>query len=346
MEKRFKNGLVLGKFMPPHKGHLFLIDSAIEQCVTTHVMVCSDETQPIPGYLRFQWLKTIYKGQPNVKIIWCRDKNPQYPSECESLDVFYKKYWVKSVYDNIKELDVVFTSEEYGDEFASYLGIEHVSIDQPRKTYQVSGTDIRNDALNNWEFIPDVVRPYFTKKVVIVGPESTGKSVLTKKLARHYGTEYVEEYGREYTNIHGTTNLISDDFTNIAKGHFKNVNDKLLHGNKVLFVDTEAIVTRIFGEMYLEKDFDPLGVDNIVICQHYDLYLLLDVDVPWIDDGTRDFPQRRKEHFDTLKRELEARNISYVVITGDYDERFQKAIKEVDKLGYLYSKSLEYEMVN
>jgi HTH-type transcriptional repressor of NAD biosynthesis genes len=62
----------------------------------------------------------------------------------------------------------------------------------------------------------------------------------------------------------------------------------------------------------------------------------LDVDVSWVDDGTRDFPERRQEHLNRLKAELDAKKIQYVVINGNYQERFEKAVKEVDKLGYLY----------
>ena len=169
-----------------------------------------------------------------------------------------------------------------------------------------------------------------------MGPESTGKSTLTKKLATHYGTDYVEEYGRTYTEISGTDNLTALDFENIAIGHQKLVLEKLKEGNKVLFVDTEAITTNIFGKMYLGEDFDSLVIGEIIFKQYFDLYLLMDVDVPWVDDGTRDFPHARKEHFNRIKAELDAKKIQYVVISGDYQERFAQAVKEVDKLGYLY----------
>lgn len=336
MGKKYNNGLVLGKFMPPQKGHLYLIDSAAEQCKTTHVMICSDTTQPIDGWLRYGWLKEIYKDKPHIRIVWCTDPNPQYPYECESVDIFYEKYWVPSVYKHIKKLDVVFTSEEYGDEFARYLGIEHVLVDQPRTHYAVSGTAVRENPFANWKFIPDVVKPYFTKRVVIIGPESTGKSTLVKKLAFHYGTDFVEEYGRTYTEISGTDNLIGTDFENIAIGHHKLVNNMLTKGNKVIFVDTEAITTKVLGKMYLDETFDSHVVGEIIFKQYFDLYLLMDIDVPWVDDDTRDFPFVRKEHFDRLKAELDTKKIPYIVINGNYQERFEKAVKEVDKLGYLY----------
>lgn len=336
MGKKYENGLVLGKFMPPQNGHLYLIDTAATNCKITHVMVCSDETQPIPGELRYKWLREIYKNKPHIKIIWCRDENPQYPNECETLDIFYKKYWVPSVYKHIKKLDVLFSSENYGDEFADYLGIKHEMVDQPRSHYAISATQIRNDPYRNWKFIPRPVRPYYTKKITILGPESTGKSTLVKKLAIHYDTAYVEEYGRTYTEISGTHSFNNQDFINIAERHETMIQDAIKEGHKAIFVDTEAIVTKVFGEMYLGEEYNPIEVDKIIDIQKFDLYLLLDIDIPWVDDGTRDFPEERESHFNRIKKELTDRNIPYVLIGGDYHERFEKAVKEVDKLGYLY----------
>lgn len=169
-----------------------------------------------------------------------------------------------------------------------------------------------------------------------MGPESTGKSTLIKKLAIHYATDFVEEYGRTYTAISGTDNLTGEDFENITEGHRKLVEKALTKGNKVLFVDTEAITTKIFSKMYLGEDFESNKIGEAIFTQYFDLYLLLDVDVPWVDDGTRDFPEGRQEHFDRIKAELDIKKIPYVVIGGNYQERFEKSVKEVDKLGYLY----------
>lgn len=329
--KKYKNGLVLGKFMPPHNGHLFLIDTAISQCETVHVMVCSEPNQPISGQLRWQWLSEIYHFYPNVNIIWCDDENPQYPNECKSVDIFYQRYWVPSVYNRIKELDAVFTSEDYGDEFADYLNVEHVCVDQPRILHKVSGTLIRNDPHAYWEYIPKVVRPYFTKKVVIMGPESTGKSTLGKRLAAHYNTSYVEEYGRTYTEKTPYQPITQMDFTNIAKGHKSLVDKAIAKGEKIIFVDTEAITTKVFGEMYV-KGFDSTEIDKYIKEQQYDLYLLLDIDVPWIDDGTRIFPEHRASHLTRLKAVLEENDIKYTMINGTYENRYHKAINEINNL--------------
>lgn len=332
MDERYNNGLVLGKFMPPQTGHVYLINTAAAQCVNLYVMICSDDTQPIAGELRYKWLCEIFKGRENIHIIWCTDPNPQYPEECESVDIFYKKYWVPSVHKHIDKLGVIFTSEEYGDEFARYLGVEHVKVDQPRSHYAISATDIRTNPFHNWQYIPKEVRTYFKKTITIMGPESTGKSTLAKRLAEHFETAYIKEYGRTYVAITGTDNLTVNDFESIAVGH--NLCISLANNTKTLFVDTEAITTKVFMDMYLGpcEGLHSNIIEEHIKGQEFDLYLLLDIDVPWVDDGTRDFPNHRESHLKALKSELESRGIKYVLISGDYEQRYKKAIQEVENL--------------
>lgn len=340
MVKKYKHGLVLGKFMPPTNGHLFLIDFASLKCEKLYVMICSDETQPISGRKRYQWLQQIYSSHPEIEIIWCEDPNPQYPSECESVDIFYEKYWVPSVYNRILQLDVVFTSEAYGDEFASYLGVEHVLVDIERKQVPVSGTAVRNDPFDNWDFIPFDVKPYFIKKVVIMGPESTGKSTLVKKLSEHFAAHYVAEYGRQYALEKGDDPWIENDFELIAVAQqlfieqmCEVVGDEYpqTHQN-LLIVDTEVLTTKIFGEMYLGKPIESIVFDQVEKMQDFELYIVLDIDVPWIDDGTRDFPTHREWHLNKIKETLDNRGIEYTVISGSYDERFDKAVKLIQNM--------------
>jgi HTH-type transcriptional repressor of NAD biosynthesis genes len=335
MQKQFKNGLCLMKAYPFHLGHKHLIDSAIEQCDTVHVMVCSLKREKIAGELRYQWVKETYRNNPNVNVIHCDDENPQHPPECTSVDEFYNKYWVPTVYKHVKELDAVFTSEDYGDEFASYLGVKHVLVDKARTAYPVSGTSVRENPYANWGLIPDNVKKYFMKKIVILGPESVGKSTMVKKLAEHLGCKYIEEFGRTYTELFGTNNLEIFDFESIA--HWHNVEIENAEIDKYLIVDTEAITTKIFAEMYLGKrESESKFIDEIISEQHFDLYLVLNVDVLWVDDGTRDFQEGREEHLNAIISNLEERGLEYKLISGDnYNERFEKALEEVKKLGYL-----------
>lgn len=333
MEKEFKNGLVLGKMMPMTMGHKHLIDTAIEQCETVHVMVCSLKSEPIPGYKRYAWVKQTYMDNPNVDVIWCRDENPQKPEDCPSVDDFYLNYWNPSVYNRIEKLDAVFTSEDYGDEFASYLGVKHVLVDIDRTSVPVSGTLVRNNPYGEmWNYVPDIVKPYFKKKVVVMGPESTGKSTMTKMLAKYFGVKYVEEYGRTYTDNIPAKEMTIKDYENIAAGHNLLIHNHIYDPDKVLFVDTDALTTKLFGKLYM-GEFESPFIDKIISNQHFDLYLLLNIDVPWVDDGTRDFPHKRQEHFDMIKRELTELGLPFVVICGEsYVDRFNSAVSEVNKL--------------
>lgn len=329
MGKEFKNGLVLGKFMPLQKGHIFLINTAAAACENLYVMMCSTSDQPISGELRDAWLKTMFWSRPNVHILWCQDPNPQYPEEAKSVESFYIDYWVPTVYRMIKELDVVFTSEYYGDEFARYLGIKHVMVDQPRGEYAISATAIRNNPLDNWEYIPEVVRQFYMKRVVIMGPESTGKSTLTENLAKHFNGEMITEYGRDYVAVTGTNDLTLLDFENITKQHYLNIFNS--RTSKYLFVDTEAMTTKIFGEMYL-GDCESALIEEIINFQRFHLYLVMDIDVPWVDDGTREFPHNRESHLKRIKAELESRGINYILISGNYKQRLEKAINAIKEL--------------
>lgn len=100
-----------------------------------------------------------------------------------------------------------------------------------------------------------------------------------------------------------------------------------------MFCDTEAITTKVFGEMYIDLRNNE-EIELIINKQSFDLWLLLDIDVPWVNDGTRDFPNswEREWHMNRLKKELDSRNIEYVLISGDYRQRLEKAVKEVKKI--------------
>ena len=308
--------------MPPHNGHLFLINSAIKQCEKVVILICSLQNEPINGFLRWTWLKTIFEGQKNVEIIHVEDENPQKPEECDSIETFYHQYWVPTVYKRIPKLDVVFTSEVYGEEFAMFLGIKHVLVDIDRVVHPISGTLVRKDAYTNWVHIPPIVQQYYSKRIVILGPESTGKTTLAKNLAQYYSSTYVEEYGRTYCETIKEAKLFDkDDFYNIA---IKHSDDVLNAHDKLIFVDTEALTTKIFGEMYL-NDYHDERIDEIIKHQHYDLYLVMDIDVPWINDGTRDFPNDRDKHLNRITKGLDELNQKYILISGNYEERFNKA---------------------
>jgi HTH-type transcriptional regulator, transcriptional repressor of NAD biosynthesis genes len=327
--KKYKNSLVLGKFYGLHMGHIYLIDKAIENSENVNVLVCYNNKQNIPGEIRFNTLKSIFKDYENVNIQLVDDGDlPQYDWECDSLDEFYS-YWVPFVYKYVTNLDVVFTSEDYGDDFAKYLGIKHYLVDKERIKYPVSGTKIRTNPLQNWQFIPNEMKPYFVKRIVLMGPESVGKSTLTINLANHFDTNYVEEWGRTVYENNGNKIYI-DDFIPISKERQKIEDDRIKFSNKLIFCDTEDITTYLFSKMYYPQEYKKVEeyfLNSIDKKEKYDLYLLLKPDCDGVQDGTRNFLNERLIHYQQIKEELIKRNIRFFEIEGDWDQRLLNSIK-------------------
>lgn len=173
------------------------------------------------------------------------------------------------------------------------------------------------------------------KKIVIIGPESTGKSTLCKLLANHFNTIWVKEYAREYLLKHGT-NYSFENLLSIAKGQIEgeeNGRNMLAHQqqsvNKLLFIDTDMYVMKVWCEFVFEKCHH--WILNRIAERKYDLYLLCNVDLPWVKDELREYPDlaSRKKLYKHYKDILTNQNIPWVDISGDYDERLTKAIDAV-----------------
>ena len=171
-------------------------------------------------------------------------------------------------------------------------------------------------------------------KVVLFGPESTGKSSLAKELALHYNTYYVDEYARHYLQekwdkYQKICEL--DDIIPIAKGQINNENIISKKTDKILFCDTDLLTTATYSKLYFNNYCDPL-LDKYSKLNYYDLYLLMDIDIPWVKDDLRDRPDNRDEMFSYFKKQLEINKIKHSVVSGDKKERLKRAILILDKI--------------
>lgn len=166
------------------------------------------------------------------------------------------------------------------------------------------------------------------RKIAITGPESTGKSMLSEKLAEHYDTVWVPEFAREYLSIINRP-YVETDILNIAKGQIDSEEKKTILADRFLFCDTEAIVTKIWSEHFYKR-CDEWILEKINE-NRYDLYLLCNIDVPWEHDPLREHPDKRKYFFELYYNELKSRGFVFSVISGIGEERINNAIEIIDK---------------
>jgi NadR type nicotinamide-nucleotide adenylyltransferase len=165
------------------------------------------------------------------------------------------------------------------------------------------------------------------KKIAIVGPESTGKSTMSAYLAEHYQTVWVPEYARGYCEKLTEPPTWQDEI-NMFYGQLALEQKLLPNANQILICDTTFITVKIWSDQMFGKS--PQEVMDELPKRPYDLYLLLDIDLPWQDDPLRDFPDLREHFMDVWHKELQALNANYKVISGSGPERYESAIAEID----------------
>ncbi|MFD8913688.1 AAA family ATPase [Streptomyces sp. NPDC059575] len=358
MSTSFAHGLVIGKFYPPHSGHHFLIRSAADSCARVTVVVMAAGHESIPLAERVAWIREHWAGQPHVAVVGIVDDLPVDYDSAELWDGHVELMrQAVATGPNAASVDAVFSSEPYGTELAHRFDAAPVLLDLGRTTFAVSGTKVRADPVAHWDEIEPLVRAWLSRRVVVLGAESTGTTTLSRDLAtalRARGgpfalTRWVPEYGRELTVTKlaharavaapGTPRpTVADldwddaDFELVARRQNRTEQHAARTGGPVLVCDTDALATTVWQERYRGRTTAPVR-DLAAAMPPRALYLLTsDKDVPFEDDGLRDGEHLRPWMTDRFREVLADSGVRWLEVSGDRQARLGRALAAVDRV--------------
>jgi HTH-type transcriptional regulator, transcriptional repressor of NAD biosynthesis genes len=346
---RFAQGLVVGKFCPLHRGHEYLISTALTQCEQLWIISYTrPEFDGLSPAMRQVWLTERF---PHTHIL-VLDQH-RLDSLCQEKDTTPREIPVNDASDDVHRLflawlcinvmrttvDAVFSSESYGPGFAAVLSdqftrhhnkdcsVVHVSVDPERKQWPVSGTTLRQSQYTGAHFLSPTVWADMQLRIAILGGESSGKTTLAQALAEHLGCNWVPEYGRTLWDYQGGE-LQYADMLKIAQEQVKQER-QLVRAGQFLICDTTPLVTEFYSQEMFGK-VDPWL--RVLSHRAYAQVFLCANDFDFVQDGTRRDAKFRQLQHDWYAVELRKRKMSYATLSGSLSARVRAAISTIEKL--------------
>jgi NadR type nicotinamide-nucleotide adenylyltransferase len=317
-----KRGFLLGKFMPPHAGHMALIRAARALVDELTVLVCWLPDDPIPGETRLAWMRALC---PDCRVVGHGDIVPQEPQDSADFWPVWRGIIAKA---HPEPIDYLFAGEDYGAELARQVGGLFVPLggralglsDDP--VAGLSASAVRADPAAHWPFLPLPVQAHYRRTICLHGAESTGKTTLAARLAQETGALTVGEYGRSHCEAHKEP-LTLDDLLLIGRAQQAMIAAAAPYAGPLLIADTDALITAAWCEMLLGT-----RPAELMAAPKADLYLLLEPDLPWVDDGTRFFsdPADRHRFAMIVEQVLIDAGVSFVRIAGTGEQRLAAAL--------------------
>jgi NadR type nicotinamide-nucleotide adenylyltransferase len=315
-----RRGLTLGKFAPLHRGHQFMIETALAEMDTLVILIYDcPEVTTIPLPVRSAWLRTLY---PTAEVIeaW---NGPREVGNTPAIRQAHEDYIINEL--QIGKISHFYSSEFYGAHMSHALGAIDRRVDPRRSTIPVSGTLIRADPYAYRALMHPLVYRDLISNIVLLGAPSTGKTTLAARLAEEYTTVWMPEYGREYWEAHQQERRLSaEQLVEIAEGHLIREEALLTQAKRYLFTDTNALTTAMFALAYHGAIAPRLAQLALEAHLRYDLILLCDSDIPYDDTWDRSGDQARQIFQKQIIADLHMRKLPYALISGTVDQRLQQ----------------------
>ena len=285
--KKYKKALVIGKFMPLHKGHIGLINFACENAEMVLVCVLAHRKECIPLDRRVNWVKdSMYAGVVSAcGLMYDADVlNSSSNSDIES-SIAWAEY-LKNQLEDFESIDVVVGSELYVKFIAEYLGIQYLIYDDKRLQINISATTIKNDVIKNWDYLAPSVKRTYAKHICICGSESTGKTTVCNTIERE--CEYVTVIPEIGRCIVGKSELCSiKQLCEIFEIHYKLL-EVVVNDPPTPFVlwDTDNLTTLSYVR-FLFPDADDSTLTKQRPLLLADKYFFFESNIKFVDDNTR-----------------------------------------------------------
>lgn len=328
---KYRTGLTLGTYAPFHRGHQFVIDTALAECSDVWVMIYDDpERTNVPLFTRANWVRQQYPFD-RLHIIQCWDGPTTlgYTPEIIKLhDDYIRKTMIAHRVGStpneprVFRVNAFYSSEPYGEHVSAGLQCVNRPVDPPRIKFPVSGTKIRQDPPSWWEYVSPHVHRDLITKVVLLGAPSTGKTTLAQALAEHWQTQWVPEYGREYWDKNNKNRrLTRDDLLAICHGHVAKEGEAIAKARDWLFIDTNALTTRLF-DIYYHGHSCGLIDEFVDRCaSRYDMVFLCGDEIPYDDTADRSGEANRRMFQRMIIEDLKVRRIPYHPVAGTLPQR-------------------------
>ena len=354
-------GICFGGYCPLHRGHLEAIMKAKKQCDKAFVIVCGYDNEPRGEELgldlnkRYKLVSEFFKGDEQITVLKINDTKLGLD---ESMSISNWKVWtgeaMRLIRNSIGEIrdDIMFyVGEEFYVECLNAIGFKTTFIP---KENGISGTLLRKDGFNYFNFITKTFQPYFVKNILIIGTASEGKTTLVNDISRFFGIPKTIEFGRKYMEEKNITDvdLVGNDFHQFISGQYEEYKNAVLNSScGVTIQDTDNLVTLMYAKAYVEdesinisaSDYEALKQHALSLQKYFNwnhIFVLTPANPTFVDDGSRYMKQssmeERQKNMDKLNQLIEEFNYPKDRITylkgGDFENNFNIVKNYIEKL--------------